>query len=633
MLTQIREKFAGGVAIVILGTIAVSFIFFGTNLDFSGGNAYAAKVDGSEISVLEFESDYRARLDANPSLATLPAEFRAQLRQNILNALVRERLIDLYLDDAGYQIGEAFLDESIQRIPEFQLDGVFNLETAEALLLQNGYSIQGFKAAQRRQLRLSQLQRAIGGTSLVTPAQYRRYLNLVAEQRLVTVAEFDLASAADEVTVTDEEIEAFYASNDSLYLLPESATIEYIELNRVALADSVTISEEALNEYYLESQDRYLQDEQRRASHILILFNDDEAAAEESARAILARANAGEPFADLAKSNSMDGGTAAGGGDLGALTRSQLPGELGAEVFNMQVGDISGPVRSDFGFHIVRLDDILLQGPLPLDQVRGELLTELRDREVEGVFRDLARTASNALFDHPNDMPAIASAVGLEIQVADGVQRSNAGPFGNNQAAIDAIFGERVLNGGETSELVEIDANRSAIFKVSAHAPASRQPLDEVREQVAATIRDEKAASIVAGRADQLMQALDSGEAFATAATAANAVVAAPALLGRQGSDLDQTVLAEIFSVRKPTQDAPVRGRVANESGGYTVYSVEAVLPGRPESIPQADRFAGKELLAQQAGGSDYMAFVESLVERADIDINEDAIAATDLLQ
>ncbi|MDA1064533.1 MAG: hypothetical protein O2907_09460, partial [Proteobacteria bacterium] len=107
----------------------------------------------------------------------------------------------------------------------------------------------------------------------------------------------------------------------------------------------------------------------------------------------------------------------------------------------------------------------------------------------------------------------------------------------------------------------------------------------------------------------------------------------APALLGRQGSDLDQTVLAEIFSVRKPTQDAPVRGRVANESGGYTVYSVEAVLPGRPESIPQADRFAGKEQLAQQAGGSDYMAFVESLVERADIDINEDAIAATDLLQ
>ncbi|MDH5305515.1 MAG: SurA N-terminal domain-containing protein, partial [Gammaproteobacteria bacterium] len=415
MLTQIREKFAGGIAIVILGAIAVSFIFFGTNVDFSGGNIYAAKVDGSEISVNELELDYRARLDANPQLANLPAEFRVQLRQNILDALIRERLVDLYLEDAGYQVSESFLDESIQRIPEFQLDGVFDLDTAESLLMQNGYTVQGFRAAQRRQLRLSQLQRAIGGTSLVTPAEYRRYLNLIAEQRLVSVAAFDLASAADEVTVTEEQVTTFYADNESLYLLPESATIEYIELNRSALAESVSISEEALNEYYLDSQSRYLQDEQRRASHILILFDDDEAAAEMSARALLARLEAGEPFADLAKTNSMDGGTAAQGGDLGSLTRSQLPGELGAEIFSMQLGEISGPVRSEFGFHIVRLDDILLPGPLPLDQVRGELLTELRERETEGAFRDLVRTASDALFDNP-DMQAIAAAAGLEVQ-------------------------------------------------------------------------------------------------------------------------------------------------------------------------------------------------------------------------
>ena len=632
MLTQIREKFAGGVAIVILGAIAVSFIFFGTNVDFSGGNIYAAKVDGSEISVNELELDYRARLDANPQLANLPAEFRVQLRQNILDALIRERLVDLYLEDAGYQVSESFLDESIQRIPEFQLDGVFDLDTAESLLMQNGYTVQGFRAAQRRQLRLSQLQRAIGGTSLVTPAEYRRYLNLIAEQRLVSVATFDLASAADEVTVTEEQVTTFYADNESLYLLPESATIEYIELNRSALAESVSISEEALNEYYLDSQSRYLQDEQRRASHILILFDDDEAAAEMSARALLARLEAGEPFADLAKTNSMDGGTAAQGGDLGSLTRSQLPGELGAEIFSMQLGEISGPVRSEFGFHIVRLDDILLPGPLPLDQVRGELLTELRERETEGAFRDLVRTASDALFDNP-DMQAIAAATGLEVQRAEGIERSNAGPFGNNQAAIDAIFADSVLNGGGISELVEIDANRAAIFKVVAHAPASRQPLDEVRDQIIATLRNQEAARIVENRASQLLQALESGQEFATAAAAANAVATAPTLLERQGTELDRTVMAAIFSAPKPAQDSPVRGQVANEAGGYTVYSLEAVIPGRPESIPQADRFAGKEQLAQQAGGSDYLAFVQSLVERADIDINDSVLAASDLLQ
>jgi peptidyl-prolyl cis-trans isomerase D len=632
MLTQIREKFAGGVAIVILGLIAVSFIFFGRNVDFSGRNVYAAKVNGDEISANEFEADYRARLDANPSLATLPPEYRLQFRQNVLDALVRERLIDQYLADAGYQVSEAILEQGIQRIPEFQVDGVFDLDTAETLLQQNGYTVKQFKAAQRRQMRLSQLQRAIGGTALVTPAEYRRYLNLVAEQRLVTLAEFDLAAAAETVEVTEAAIEAYYTENDSLYQLPEAATIEYIELDRAALADNVEISEEALKDYYLDSQNRYLQDEQRRARHILILFDDDEAAAETKALELLARAKAGEPFEDLAKTYSMDSGTAAQGGDLGALTRGQLPGELGAEIFNMQQGDISGPVKSEFGFHIVRLDEILEQGPLPLDQVRGELLSELRDRETEGAFRDLARKASDALFDNP-DMQAIAAAIGLQVQTAEGIQRTNAGPFGNNQAAIDAIFDERVLNGGEVSELIELDANRSAIFKVIAHAPASRQPLSEVHDQVADAIRAQEAATIVFNRASQLMQALENGEEFGPAAEAAQGVVAAPALIGRQSADLDRTLVAQVFSASKPSQDAPVRGMVKNETGGYTVFSLEAVLPGRPESIPQADRFAGKEQLSQQAGGSDYLAFVQSLVAAADIEINDSIVAASDLLQ
>ena len=432
--------------------------------------------------------------------------------------------------------------------------------------LQNGYTVGQFKALQRREMRVNQLQRAIGATAVVTPADYRRYLNLVTEQRLVSVARFELASAAAEVEVSDTEIEAFYAGNESLYLLPESASIEYIELNRAALADSVEISEEELNEYYLESQSRYVQDEQRRARHILILLDDDEAAAETSARALLARLNAGEPFEDLAKQYSMDGGTAAQGGDLGALTRSQLPGELGAEIFSMRTGEIGGPVRSDFGFHIVRLDEILAQGPLPLDQVRGELLTELRENATEGAFRELSRKASDALFDNP-EMQLIAQAVGVEVQTAADVQRTNAGPFGNNQAAIDAIFDERVLHDGQVSELIELDANRSAIFKVVAHAPAARQPLSEVREQVVAALREQKAAAIVFDRAAQLMQALDNGDEFALAAEAAQAVVSPPALLSRQSTDLDATVVAGIFRAQKPAQDAPVRGQVANEAG------------------------------------------------------------------
>jgi len=631
MLSQIRDKIVGPIGLVVLGIIAVSFVFFGATLNFAG-NVYAAKVEGAEISVNQFENTYRNQLDANPQLAQLPPEFRGQLRRSVLQSMIREKLVDIHLSEAGYQISEAQLTESIQSIPEFQVDGEFDLETAEALLAQNGLSRADFRNAQRARMRTEQLRRAIGGTAIVTPAEYRRYLNLMAEQRLVSRAQFDLAAAAEEIEVSDEQISAYYEENDDLFLLPEAASIEYIEMSRANIAEDVEISDEALQEYYLESQNRYLQDEQRQARHILILSEDDEAAAEELAQSLVARINAGEPFADLAATYSKDGSTASQGGDLGARTRAQLSDELGSAVFTMEEGEVSGPIKSEFGFHVVRLEEILEQGPLPLDQVRGELLSELRERETEDLYRDLTRAASDALFDNP-DMQSIAAAIGAEVQTAENVQRTDAGPFGNNQAAIDAIFDEAILLDGDISEVIELDASRSAIFKVVEHTPASRQPLEDVREEVANAVRSIEAEQIVADRAAQLMEALNNGEDFGIAAESAGAEVSPTTLVGRQDASVDPAVLAQIFASPKPAENSPTIGQVRNQSGGQTIFSIEAVLPGRPESIPLAERDAGREQLLLQSGGADYLAFVEALYEEADIVINEDVVAASDLFR
>lgn len=631
MLSQIRDKIVGPAGLIILGIIAVSFVFFGATLNFAGSQ-YAAKVDGDEIGVAQFENAYRNQLNANPQLAQLPPEFRGQLRRNVLQSMIRERLVENYLADAGYQISEAQLTESIQQIPDFQVDGEFDLETAETILADNGYSRAEFRSLQRARMRTDQLQRAIGGTSIVTPSEYRRYLNLMAEQRLVSMAHFDIETIAAEVEVSDEAITAYYEENDSLFLLPETASIEYIEMSRSAIAEEIEIAEDVLNEYYLDSQNRYLQDEQRRARHILILSGDDEAAAEETARSLVARVNAGEPFADLAATYSADGSTASQGGDLGVRTLAQLSDELGSAVFTMEEGEVSGPIKSDFGFHVVQLDEILEQGPLPLDQVRGELLAELREQETEDRFRDVTRAASDALFDNA-DMQSIAAAIGAEVQTTDNIQRTDAGPFGNNQAAIDAIFDEAVLLDGQISEVIELDADRAALFSVVDHTPASRQPLDEVRDQVADAVRSIEAEKIIADRAALLMEALDNGEDFGIAAESAGATVAPTTLVGRQDASVDPAVLAQVFASRKPAQNAPVRGQVRNQDGGQTIFSIEAVLPGRPESIPLADRDAGREQLALQSGGADYLAFVESLYSDADIAINEDVVAASDMFQ
>jgi peptidyl-prolyl cis-trans isomerase D len=632
MLTNIREKIIGVWGVVFLVVIGATFVFFGATNFIVGGSVFAAKVDGSEIGIMRFEQTYRDEVTANPDLAAAPEEYRAIIRQQILNGLIFERLIDLHIADDGYQVSDEQLARSIQSIQEFQVDGVFNEEAANTALLSTGMTIGQFRAAQRRQMRINQLQRAIGATAVVTPADYRRYLNLIAEQRLVSLATFDLESVMSEIEVSDETIAAFYDSNDTMFLTEESADVEFIEVRRDAVAESIEVTEEQLLQHYEDNQDRYLQDEQRRSRHILILSGDDEDAAEARADELFARIQAGESFEDLATEFSEDTLTSANGGDLGAMTRSQMIPELAGSVFSISEGDVDGPIQSDFGFHIVKLDGILEQGPLPLDQVRGELLTELRSREAEDAFLALERQVSDVLFDAA-DMQAIADATGLEIQTASGFTRTGGEPIGSNQAAIDTVFDARILFEGQISEIVELDANRSAVFRVSQHNEASRRPLEEVREDIVGAIRAQEAQTIVFNNAEQLLLALSNGDEFGQAAEAVGATVSAPALVDRRDATVDQAVLAQIFMAKKPGQGTPTRGSVSNSMGGITVFSLDAVLPGQPESIPLADRDAGKLELAGQAGSAEYRAFLQSLYNKADIVISEDALAAQDLFQ
>ncbi|MBT8105744.1 MAG: hypothetical protein HKP05_08915, partial [Woeseiaceae bacterium] len=491
MLQNIREKFTGWIAIAILALIGFSFIFVGLNYSFIG-QSYAAKVDGVDIGVAQFENAYREQLQSDPRLMQLPEEFRGQLRRNILEQLIQQRVIDNYLDEAGYQISDEQVMAMIQRAPEFQVDGRFDIETYRNLLAQAGYEPARFEAAQRVALRREQLQRAIRGSALVSPAEYRRFLNLAAEQRVVRVALIDVEAVASEITITDEMITAFYDDNPTLYQVPESADARYVEISRADVSQAIGVSEQELADYYEFNKDRYLQDEQRQARHILITFGDDEDAAEQKARDLLTRVQGGESFEALAGEFSDDTGTASNGGDLGVLTESQLEGPLGGAIFSMQEGEIEGPVKTDFGFHIVRLDRILERGPLPLDQVRAELTVELQDQKAESLYRDLERNLSDALFD-ANDIDSLAAAVGAEVKSIAGFTRQGGEPLGANQPAIDAIFDESVLAGGLLSEIVELDANRSAVFVVTKHTEATRQPLDQVRDQVAEGLKNEQA--------------------------------------------------------------------------------------------------------------------------------------------
>ena len=632
MLQNIREKFTGWIALAILGLIALTFVFVGgANFAFVGNN-YAAKVDGVEIGLGQFEQSYRDMLQQNPEYATLPESLRAQLRRNILEELIQQRVIDNYLNEAGYRISDEQIMALIQRIPDFQTDGKFDINVYRDLLAQNGYDPASFERAQRVSLRREQLQRAIRGSAVVTPAAYRRFLNLAGEQRVVRTAALDSAAVADEIEVTEEMITAYYDNNPSLFQLEEAADVRYVEILHSDVASNVAVTEEEIQQYYEDNRDLYAQDEQRQARHILIAFNDDEDAAEEKATALAARINAGEPFEDLARTNSDDTLTAEQGGDLGTLTRSQLPDELGDAIFDMQEGDVEGPIRTDFGFHIVRLDRIVDQGPMPLEQVRAEITSDLQDEKAEGMFRELERKLSDALFDSQS-IEQLAETAGFEIKVTERFTRSGGEPLGSDAEVIDAVFDDVVLSGSQMSEIIEVDSGRSLVVAVAEHYPATRQPLADVRDEVEQAVRQQLAEEIMAERAAEMIAALEAGTGFGEAAAAVGATAGdEPVVMTRADEERDEFVSVAVFTAEKPTQDEPTTGMTRNSEGGYTVYSVEAVLPGRPESMPVEQRDMGKAQLTEQVGVGDFIAFVQALREDAEVIINEDAVAATDLL-
>ena len=629
MLQHIRERFTGVFAIALLGMLAVSFIFFGIgNFTFlSGGNA--ATVDGVDISAAQLEFAYQNQLLQYSDYGNLPAETRQALKSNTLERMIRETVVDLYIGKEGFRVSDNQIAELIQSAPEFQEDGVFNKDLYYNWLDQTVQTARSFEAGQRQGLRLSQLQRGIAATAFVTPTEYRRYLNLLFENRLASVATFDIAALAETIVVRDEDVQAYYDARPDDFRSPESVDFQYVEINREVLAAEMEVAEDVLQQYYEDNSGRFRQDEQRQASHILIPFGDDEAATEEEARALTARIEAGEPFADLARQYSKDGGTANQGGSLGSVMKSQMPGALGDAIFSMDKGELRGPVRTEFGFHVVKLDEIVTGGPLPLDQVRAELLQELRSQGVEGQFQQLERQLSDALFD-ATDLASVAASTGLEVKSVAGFTRGGGEPFGGNQAVIQAVYDPLVLNDRQISDLVEVDVNRSIMVYVTEYHPEARRGLDEVRDDIIFALQSDRALNMIDDRSRRMREALEAGADFATTAEELEASFEPNQTLTRITGGVDAAVLDAIFRAKKPSPGKARLGSTTTTTGDYAVFVINGVFPGRPETIPLEERDQRKEELQNTAGAADYVAFVNELARRADIERNEDVLAEED---
>jgi peptidyl-prolyl cis-trans isomerase D len=624
MLQLIREKITGVFAAVIIvfigGTLVVSF----GNMDAGvGPGDFAVKVNGEDVLMGDYRQIYQNQLlrQQEQFQGEVPEPLKEQLQRNVLESLVRSRVISQYAKEQGYRVPNDQVIAYIRGLPAFQIGGEFSSQSYIAKLASQGMTPERFEHEQRLNMEMSQLQRGIVESAFFTPTEYRQFIELEQERRDVGYVIFDPLSLVNEVSPDDEAVAAFFEDNPDSFLTPESVSLEFIEILFDDLASDVEISESAVRDYYDANLDEYLSQEERRASHILIAVDGDtdQAAAETRAAELYQRLQDGEELADLAREYSDDPGSAEAGGDLGWAGSGVYVEPFEEVLFALNEGEVSEPVSTQFGYHIIRLEEVRVGSQQPYEDVRDELLEELRRGSAEDRFYALAEQVDDLALENPGSLAAVAEQTGLKLQTAETITRSGGAPFGFNRLLVEAAFSIPVLEEGENSPVIELGDDRAVVIRVIDHRMPEAKPLAEVREVIVERIRMDAAAELSQSRGNAMLDRLRGDEALPVLAEEFGVELIEAQELTRQSDELPADLLADVFRAPYRGSEQPVAHGLVLGSGGYAVFQVGEVRSGRPEDIPREERDQRKEALARQFGSTSASAMVADLRGKAKV--------------
>jgi peptidyl-prolyl cis-trans isomerase D len=483
-----------------------------------------------------------------------------------------------------------------------------------------------FEQQLRRLLVTDQLVAGIRGSAFVTPAELRDSLRLTEQQRDVGYFVLRRADFAGAAAPTDDEIRAFYERNRDAFMTPERVQIEYLELDAARLAAAIRPDEEAVRGYFDQHRDELVQRPQRRARHILIAAEsgaggDRLAEAEAKAAAALGRLRGGEDFAAVAKELSDDPGSAGQGGDLGWFERGVMVREFEDAAFGLPAGQVSEPVRSPFGLHLIEVTEIRESEPARLDDVREQVIQALQRAEAERLYYDQVERLSDLTYENAGSLDPAAQALGLKTVVTDWFGREGGLGVLASPKVVAAAFSEEVRGEGRNSDPIELGPEHTVVLRVRAHEPARVRPLDEVRAEVGVRLVEEKAAAAARARAGELVGRARAGEALEALAKEAGASYERVARLGRRAAGVASQITQAVFGLsRVPAGGAPSFTIVDIGGGDVAV----AALFGVEDSGAAANDAQAQGLraaLAAQQGAVDLARFQQALRERATLEV------------
>lgn len=639
MLQFIRERAQGWVAWLIVGLLIIPFALWGINSYFEGGgDAVVANVNGTDISLNEYQNLMARQRERIRSMlgASATGELVDSLvkPKDVLEAAVEQEVLVQVALNSQFRVSDTVLADQIKQIEAFQRDGVFSKPQYEQVLKSQGKSPARFEQEMARGVLLDQINSGIVATALITKTEVDAYIRMRDQKRELGYAIISAAPLAAAITPTEDQIKKYYDEHASQFVQPEEVSIEYVELKAADMTSKISVSEDEMKQFYEENKDQYGVGEERRARHILITIDQSKDASGEAARKtaqdIADRIKKGESFEALAKAKSQDPGSAALGGDLGFFGRGMMDAAFEASAFALNKGDVSDPVKSSFGYHIIKLEDIRPGSLKPFAEVKADVERQLRDRKSQALFYEQSDTLANLAYEKPDSLQPVADALGLPIQRTGMFSKRGGAPgIAADPKIASAAFSDEVLGKGLNSEPIEVGAsgaNHVVVIRVKDHKPEQQLKLETVKAEVTNQVKQRMAREQSEEIGKTFLKRLESGVDPAIAAKELKTEWKAGVVVARNDAAINREIATHVFKMSKPVEGKAASGGIALANGDYAVIKLTSVKDGDPSAIDETQRKGILQALTNRASESEFGALLESAKRQTKIARFEDKL-------
>lgn len=625
MLQSIRDRAQGWVAWVIVGLIILTFALFGIDQYARGDKAViVAEVNGQDVTGNAFLTLYqrqKSRLEEQFGDMYDQVVDDEELRLQVLDALVESELMRQWAMENNMLITDQQLATAIHSAEVFQQDGKFSDKIYEDVLMRNGMNVARFEHEQRQYLLEGQFYSLTMMGSFATPFEVEQLAKLQGQERDISYLRIDQRQFLKTAKVTEQAIKAAYDDALDRYIDPQKISVDYIDVSQSEIAKTIEVTDALIQAYYDENKALFTLPEKRHAKHILISVEAETDEAKTAALATVAEVQgklaAGEEFEELAKTYSKDPGSASSGGDLGTFEQGMMVPEFDEVVFAMDVGQVSDPVKTDFGYHIIKLVGIDAKQTQPFETVKADVSEQYKMEQAERQYFDLLEQLTTIAYEQSDSLEPASDAVGLKVQTSELFsQDGGLGDVLSNPKVLNIAFSDELLKENMNSEAIELSSNRSVFIRLNQHVEQRQKPLAEVAESIKEQLTRQVAIKEAEALAEQLLAKIKTGES--------------PESLIRDGIEWNTVgwisrtsqkqlpqIVSEAFKVAKPTEEgASSWGSFQLTTGDTVLLQVSGV---KTQGISDGDKVALTRAFAELFGTAQYKGRLEGLMAKADI--------------